>query len=194
MILTKYRYICIVLLSIILLSNKGYNQIIDGISYSTDKLEIEFLGINLGCTLDELKEVLDNSPNKIKYVKKEIVKGMETYAYAGNHRLNDALFTSFSFWEGKLALVMVMYSSDEAKDIYDALKMKTEEKYSKMNDEISFSGESCTLTTDGMMLMLILNTSLSETNSVQFMAGHTGIQQAKDKKDLSKRAKSLGDF
>ncbi len=194
MILSKFRFNSFILLLIILIPYAVKSQIVDGINNSTEKLDIELLGINLGCSFNEIEVVLENSPNKINFLKMELIEGMDTYVYTGNHRLNTATGTSFSFWEGKLHSLSVIFLTDEAEDIYEALKMKLEAKYGKMKDELTFSGKSCTGLFEGMMVGLVLNTSSFETDQLLLIGMHTGISEAKTKKEIEDKANSLGDL
>ena len=64
------------------------------------------------------------------------------------------------------------FESEQAEKIYDALKMKMEEKYGKMNDIIKFAGKKCKLIKGGMGLALELETNPFETNAVSLGAVH----------------------
>lgn len=160
----------------------------------TTKLEGEFLGINLGCGIDELQAILKKSEKPMKQVKKSEVDGMTTYLYSGNHRLNGATGTGFSFWDGKLAAVTLYFSSEDAEELYDALKLKMEEKYGKMSSGIQFMGKKCSLTKDGMVFQLQWDKKPLETDSVYLVAGHVGIMAAKEAKSVEDKADALGDL
>ena len=78
--------------------------------------------------------------------------------------------------------------------MYDALKMKMEKKYGKINDTISFSGKRCFLMKGGMLLSLELETNPSETDTITIGAVHMGIWAAKGAEEVEKKAKELGNF
>ena len=160
----------------------------------TGKLEDEFLGLHLGCSLEELQRELKKSENPIKLIKKKVVMGMTNYIYSGNHRLNGATKTFFSFWHGKLTIVGVYFITEEAAKIFDALKIKMEEKYAKMTDEINFSGKQCTLTKGGMYFTLDLEINPFETDKVSLLAAHVGIIATKEAKEADKKADDLGNL
>jgi len=185
-------WVCLALA--IFASSAIYGQIHEDPTPSTNKLEEEFLGLHLGCSFDELQEVLKKAPNSITLIKKANMEGMPSYLYSGNHRLQGATATAFGFWDGKLGIVVVYFKTDEAKKVYNALKMKMEEKYGKMNEGIKFGGEKCSLTKAGMLFTLQLEKGLLETDTVSLIAVHLGIIAAKDAKEVEKKAKELGDF
>ena len=160
----------------------------------TGKLEDEFLGLHLGCSLEELQRELKKSENPIKLIKKKVKMGMTTYVYSGNHRLNGATETSFFFWDGKLSIITVSFETEEAAKIFDALKIKMEKKYAKMTDDIKFSGKRCSLLKVGMSFCLDLTTKPSETDKVLLGAAHVGIMLAKEAKEVDKKADDLGNL
>ena len=170
------------------------SQNLKGPKLSTDKLNDEFLGLHLGCSLEELQESLKKSTNPSKLFKKDLMDGMTTYAYRGNHHLNGATGTSFSFWDDKLSLVTVFFKTEEAEKIYEALKMKMEEKYGKMKDGIKFAGKRCFLIKGGMGFGLEYKDNMSEADTVLIIASHLGIMDAKEAKKVEKKAEDLGDF
>jgi len=190
----KFRVFWIFLVLVIFTSSATHGQNLKEPKLSIDKLEDEFLGLHLGCSLEELQGVLKKSVNPIKFIKKDVMDGMPTYAYVGNHRLNGAMITSFSFWDGKLTTVAVFFKTEEAKKIYDALKMKVEEKYGKMNDGIKFAGKKCTLIKGGMGFSLEYETNPFEAATVILATVHLGIMVAKEAKEVEKKADDLGDF
>ena len=190
----KFRVFWVFLALVIFTSSATHGQNLKEPKLFTDKLEDEFLGLHLGCSLEELQGVLKKSANTIKLIKKDVLHGMTTYTYWGNHRLNDATATTFSFWDGKLSVVFVSFESEQAEKIYDALKMKMEEKYGKMNDRIKFAGKKCKLIKGGMGLTLELETNPFETNAVSLGAVHLAILAAKKAKEIEKKADDLGDL
>jgi hypothetical protein len=190
----KFRVFWVFLALVIFTSSATHGQNLEEPKLFTDKLEDEFLGLHLGCKLEDLQGVLKKSVNPIKFVKKDVVDGMTTYTYLGNHRLNGATTTTFFFWDGKLITVTVFFKTEEAEKIYDALKMKIEEKYGKMNDGIKFAGKKCTLIKGGMGFSLEYETNPFETDTVFLGAVHLGIMVAKKAKEVEKKADDLGDF
>ncbi|MBW1677142.1 MAG: hypothetical protein JRJ79_11190 [Deltaproteobacteria bacterium] len=190
----KFMVFWVCLALAIFTSSATHSQSHEEPKLSTDKLEDEFLGLHLGCSLEELQGALKKSTNPIKLIKKDVVDGMTTYFYSGNHRLNGATGTSFSFWDGKLSVVTVFFKTEEAAKIYDALKMKMEEKYAKMNNGIKFSGKKCTLIKGGMHFSLELETNPLEADTVLLVAAHLGIMAAKEAKEVEKKAKDLGNL
>ena len=190
----KFRAFWVFLALAIFTSSPTHGQKLEEPKLSTDKLEDEFLGLYLGCSLEELQGALKKSANPITFIKKDVMGGMTTYAYWGNHRLNGATGTSFSFWDGKLSIVAVFFETEEAEKIYHALKMKMEEKYGKMNDGIKFLGKECTLIKGGMGFSLVLETNPFETDTVLLFAAHLGIMAAKEAKEVEKKAEDLGNF
>ena len=110
---SKFRVIMVCLAIAIFTSSATYGQNNEDPKPSTDKLEDEFLGLHLGCSMEELKRVLKKSPNPIRLIKKKVAAGTMTYLYSGNHRLNGAAATVFSFWDGKLMGVIVFFGSEE---------------------------------------------------------------------------------
>ena len=190
----KFRVFWVCLALAIFTSSATPGQNLEDPKFSTDKLEDEFLGLHLGCSLEELQGALKKSANPIKLIKKDVVDGVTTYAYWGNHRLNGATGTSFSFWDGKLSAVAVFFKTEEAEKIYDALKMKMEKKYGKMNDGIKFAGKECTLMKGGMAFILKYETNPFETDTVLLATVHLGLMVAKEAKEVEKKADDLGDF
>jgi len=160
----------------------------------TEKLESDFLGVHLGCSLEELQALLRKSAKSMKLIKKGVMNGRPSYMFSGNHRLNGATATGFGFWEGKLSIVIVFFRTEEPDKVYDALKMKMEEKYGKMTNEIEFAGKRCALIKDGMMFNLQYETNPFKTDTVMLICEHLGIKAAEEAKAVEKKARELGDF
>jgi hypothetical protein len=171
-------------------------------SVSSNKEVVEFLGINFGISYSELKEVLKNSKNNMTFNEKKSnkinnerkSKGSTDYFYQGNHRLNGAQETLYAFWEDKLISIVVQFESMEAKDIYETLKYKIENKYGELEDKITSNGVESSLIANGLYLMLFYDEEPNEKGVVTFVGIHMGLHASKRKKKTEKKRDSLGEL
>ena len=182
--------ICLVVSSLMF----SYAQDNEILNTSREKLDKDFLGLYLGCSFNEFQAQLKQSTISMTFRNQKFIDGATDYYYYGNHRLNGAKGTTFSFWNGKLFRVDVFFESEEAKKVYDALKVKMEDKYGKMRDEIKFLGEKCYMTSDGMWFKIEYEKKPFETGTVELVCVHMGLADAKAAKELEKKSKDLGDL
>ncbi len=161
---------------------------------SAEEQQTDFLGLRLGCTVEETRAVLEKTTNRMHLVKSTPVDGLQTLFYSGNHRLNGATHTGYSFWNNRLTVVSVRFKTEEAGKVYDALKMKMEEKYGKMTDRVTFGGRKCDLEKDGMGFALEQEDNPLGVGTVTLMAVHQGLWAAKEAQAVKEKAGELGSF
>ena len=155
-----------------------------------DELAVDFLGVYLGCSLDKWKKVMKES--KMVLLSQNIDDGMIEYVYSGNNRLKNVEGTFYYFWEGKLCKVALLIKTAEAEKTYEALKIKMEEKYGKMEEDINFTTKNCKSMKDGMFFRLELKKNLFDEpkSMIGLQAAHCQITMA----DLNKKVNDLDGF
>lgn len=166
------------------------------LSDDSTKLEIDFAGTHLGCTEPELVEVFKKGPNPVKFLEKTTDDADQTvtYHFQGHPRLADASFTGCQFWKGKLAAMTIMFSGEQSKETFEALRVLAEKKYGKMTDSIQFAGKTCTVHKDGMGVRLRFDSAPFRTPSTMVMALHEKLTLDIQKAAIEKRATELGSF
>ena len=158
------------------------------------KLESEFLGIHLGCSLAELKTAIQKPKFPIKFMKKSEEDGVTTYLFTGNHRLKGATGTAFSFWQGKLTMCGVYFKGEDAESIYDALQKLATKKYGKTTDGIVFGGKKCQVIKGAMAIQIEYESGVLEAGTTIIAAAHIGLNAAMEEKRIEDKADDLGDL
>ncbi len=180
---------------VLLAARIGYAGDFEDDALTTSKLEQDFLGIHLGCSLDELKTVLAKRSYPIRFNKREEINGMTCYYFSGNHRLKGADGTEFTFWKGKLMEVIVYFGGANAEDVYDSLHLLTTKKYGEMTDYRSGALKGCQAVRGALWITLRYESDPpTDLTWTSILAQHGGLHAAKKENEVQKKAGELGEL
>jgi len=158
------------------------------------KLQETFLGVQLGCSPSELKAVLEKGKHPCKLIKKKTEDDATIYMFNGSHQLRGADSTVAVFWNDRLVVMMVTFSTESGEELYSALKNLIEKKYGKPTDKLEFAGKKCAISVNGLRVELDYNVGIMEPGMVHLSAGHISLIEAQADKKVQDREKELGDL
>jgi len=161
------------------------------------ELKIDFLGLHLGCTEAEAVAVVNKGPLFSSFSEQAIerrIEGDEIHCrFSGNHRLQGFTATVLVFWKNRLRMVVIATRTEDG-ILYDALKLKLEKRYGKMEDDVCFGGKSSSKTVDGMYLNIKHKKVLFESDHVILGAGHCMLSVAREADKIKQKGDETGDF
>ncbi len=159
-------------------------------------VDTEFLGLRLGCSLAEAREVIETSPQVVSPIDSYGSNDGEAYiSYEGSHRLDGADMTLLGFWKGRLYIVGVSYAgdNDELERLYAVLEHKLTQKYGVKDNVIAW-GDQAQWSIDGMKIELSRETGYGEDGKLDVGGLHTWLHREVERNKLDNEARELGDF
>ena len=155
----------------------------------TARLTKPFLGLHLGCSVEEALRAVKDGELPAAFVERR-AEGEDThYTFTGNHVLKGAATTILTFWQGKLWLIFVAFQGDGAGLMYDELRMQIELEHGEMTPDVDTpGGRQCQLETHGIGIGLQCQESVATGVQTRLTAAHVGIVAVKRKaKETGKR-------
>ena len=154
----------------------------DAPTVSTGKLPKSFLGLHLGCSVDEVLRAVKDGELPVELIN-TAVEGEDThYHFLGNHVLKGAATTILTFWKDKLWLIFVAFQGDGAGLMYDELRMRIELEHGEMTADADIpGGRECQLETDGLGIGLQYSESIAAGGQTRLTTAHMGIVAEKRK-------------
>ena len=158
------------------------------------KLEEDFTGVHLGCSMEELKQDLKRLGRPFKLDKKSVDGPKTTYMVRGNHQLNGAEVTGYIFCEEKLASIIIAFVGNECEKNYDALKLNAEKKFGSIKDSVVFAGKHCSGRKGGMAIQLTYKKEFTDSDTLIVVVVHERLGQKMVDDELKRKAESIGGF
>jgi len=182
--------------------SKYLKELFEKIRKNKGKLEIDFLGLHLGCSYDEVQHVINNSANQMTFLGKLPAKNSMLYIYNGNYQINSVENTAFLFYKDKLTTITLVFLRD-AYTAYDAVKEIIENKFGPMTDDNieramkfgnDFGKKNCQLVKDGMEILLRYEKKSDKIEETSLSAVHIKLLNAMRDDDIKDKVKELGDI
>ena len=152
-------------------------------------LEIDFTGLYLGCTMDELKNALEGGGMEVALENGGRSDGITDYYCEGNYKLKSATASGYSFWQGRLISAVVLFNGDKTDGTYNTLKKLVEEKYGEASEEITSDGKECVVNKDGIRLCVTHLVSGSRGPRTTFSCLHEQMVLLKEGASLNIKRK-----
>ena len=161
-----------------------------------DVLALDFAGLHLGCSVDELNRYFKETKASARSLStdNDLKRATTTYNFDGHHAFKDSCFASYTFWDGKLIAVAVLFRGDDSERTYDALYSLAEKKFGTVTDELALLGKKCSARKGGMHFMLEFDSNPLGTASTSTMAIHSALFQQMDAASTKRRAEEIGGF